>query len=267
MRIRTLQILLPLSLAAGILNAAAEPVAASAAAEGQSWGGGYLLNGHHSSMTLRVSGSGASPAITASMLIKGISHVPLTDVTWNGEEFRGKLKEDDGVDSFEGRRTGNRIAGTVSRNGAKGSFSLIRLADLPDAKLRSYEGAYRGRDGTYLVERLWVGHWAINMAEERSGAFRGIFPVGPDHFVAGPALLTPSPVQWDLRFGPRALTVKHAGKTDVARRVPLHSEDVAFMDGDVRLAGRWSSRKRPGRTRRSSSCTGPARRRASPTSD
>lgn len=252
MRDRMFDVLLPLGLATVVGCAASAFAPASAAAPAQaaahvqSWGGGYLLNGHHSSMSLRVTGLGTSPSITASMLIKGLSDVPLTEVTWRDGHFTGKLKESDGTDSFDGRQVGNEIAGTVTKNGSKGTFGLIRLADMPEDMLRSYEGAYRGRDGTYLIERLWVGHWMINMAEERAGTFRGIFPVGPGHFVAGPALLTPAPVRWDLRFSPRTLTIKHAGRTDVARRLPLRSEDVTFMDGDVRLAGTLVEPKTPG---------------------
>lgn len=241
---RTFDILLLLSLAAGVL-APASAASAPAASQVEDWAGGYLLNGHHSSMSLRVTSSPVR-SITASMLIKGLSDVPLTDVTWKHGQFGGKLKENDGTDSFEGRLSGNKISGTVTKNGAKGPFRFIRTANVPESKLRSYEGAYQGRYGTYLIERLWVGHWVVNMAEERSGAFRGIFPVGPDHFVAGPALMVPAPVQWDLQFNRNGLKVKHAGKTDVATRVPLHSEDVTFMDGDVRLAGTLVEPRTPG---------------------
>ena len=212
----------------------------------RTWAGGYQLNGHHSSLSLSVSGSGESPSIKANMLIKGVSDVPLTDVSWKNGKFRGKLKEGDGTDSFDGRVTGNQIVGVVTKGGSSGPFRLIRLADVGDRQLRSIEGAYRGHRGTYLVERLWVGHWIINMAEERSGEFRGIFPVGPNHFVAGPLLLTPAPVQWDLRFSRNGMTVKHSGKTDLARKVPLHSEDISFMSGDVRLAGTLVEPESPG---------------------
>ena len=163
---------LALTLAAAVPSRSATPP--------QTWAGGYQLNGHHSSLSLSVSGSGESPSIKANMLIKGVSDVPLTDVSWKNGKFRGKLKEGDGTDSFDGRVTGNQIVGVVTKGGSSGPFRLIRLADVGDRQLRSIEGAYRGQRGTYLVERLWVGHWIINMAEERSGEFRGIFPVGPN---------------------------------------------------------------------------------------
>lgn len=203
----------------------------------QTWAGGYRLNGRHSSFSLRVAGSGDTPSVTANMLIKGVSDAALTNVSWRNGRFHGDLKEGDGIDSFDGHLVGNEIVGDVTKNGSQGSFRLIRLADVTDNQMRSYEGAYRGRYGTYLIERLWVGHWMLNMAEERSGSFRSIFPVGRNHFVAGSVLLTPDPVQWDLQFSANGLTVKHAGKTDLARRVPLRSEDVSFMSGDVRIAG------------------------------
>jgi dienelactone hydrolase len=243
---------LALALAAGAPSVAAaspdasSPAPAEAASPVQTWAGGYQLKGRHSSLSLRVSGSGDSPSIKANMLIKGVSDVALTDVTWRDGEFRGKLKEEDGIDSFDGRVIGNQIVGTVAKGGSSGPFRLIRLGDASDAQLRSIEGAYRGHDGTYLLERLWVGHWMINMAEERSGQFRGIFPVGPGHFVAGPLLLTPTPVQWDLRFGRNSLAVKHAGKTDLARKVPLRSEDISFTSGGVRLAGTLVEPESPG---------------------
>lgn len=240
---------LAVSVAAALLTAAA-PAATSPASTGvssvQTWAGGYELNGRHSSISLRVAGSGETPSITANMLIKGVSDIALTDVSWKDGRFRGKLKEEDGIDSFDGRVTGNQIVGGITKGASHGPFRLIRLANVTDDQLRSLEGAYRGRDGTYLVERLWVGHWIVNMAEERSGAFRGIFPIGPDHFVAGPVLMTPTPVQWDLRFSRNSLTAKHAGKTDLARKVPLHSEDISFMSGDVRLAGTLVEPESPG---------------------
>ena len=212
----------------------------------QTWAGGYLLDGHHASISLRIADSGASPLITASMLAKGLADAPLTQVSWNGAHFHGELKESDGTDSLDGRVVGNEIVGGISKNGSTGTFRLIRLADVTPDRLRSYEGAYRGRNGTYLVERLWVGHWMLNMAEERSGAFRSIFPIGGDRFVAGPVLLSPEPVQWRLQFKPNSLSVTHAGKRDFATRVPLRSEDISFMSGDVRLAGTLVEPESPG---------------------
>jgi hypothetical protein len=216
-------------------------VATSAAADAvtrvQTWAGGYVLNGHHVSLSLRVAGSGESRSITASSLAKGLSDVPLTHVSWRGGRLRGQLKEDDGIDSFEARLSGSEIIGSIAKNGSRGILRLIRLAKVAPDRLRTYEGAYRGRDGTYLIERLWVGHWMLNMAEERSGEFRSIFPVGPGRFVAGPVLLSAEPVKWRLQFSGDTLVVTHAGTTDVARRVPLRSRDVSFMSDGVKLSG------------------------------
>ena len=207
--------------------------AQAAAAQVENWAGGYLLNGRHVSLSLRVT----PDAITASSLAKGLSDVPLTDVSWKNGEFHGQLKEDDGIDTFDAREVGDEITGRVSRGGSTGTLTLVRLADVPQARLRTYEGVYRGQDGTYLIERLWVGHWMLNMAEERSGAFRSLSPVGPDRFVAGPVLLSAAPIEWRLHFRPGSLTVSHGGRIDVARRVALRSEDVSFTSDGVKLAG------------------------------
>lgn len=245
-----------LSIAATLLGAAAGSAATNGAVAGetsappgagvQTWAGGYRLNGRHSSLSLRVAGSGEAPSVTANMLIKGVSDAALRNVLWENGRFHGELKEDDGTDSFDGRLVGNEIVGEITKNGSRGPLRLIRLADVTDDQLRSYEGAYRGRDGTYLIERLWVGHWMLNLAEERSGAFRSIFPVSMDRFVAGPVLLSPEPVQWHLQFVRKGLAVTHSGKTDFATHVPLRSEDMSFTSGGVRLAGTLVEPRGPG---------------------
>ena len=93
------------------------------------------------------------------------------------------------------------------------------------------------------------------VAIEESGSVRVLYPTAPGQFVTGPAAAVPSPVTSTVYFQrDSAATVtgvvwtwtKSASRA--ARRVTTERrENVAFANGDVRLAGTLFSPTRPGR--------------------
>jgi len=217
------------------------------AAPPSEWVGGYVLKGRHASLTLRLSATGTPAQAKADSQFKDISDRPLKNLTWDGRAFAGDLQEQDGVYHFAGAVSGDSISGDVEKDGLRGPLRMVRLRPLTAEQMRGYEGAYRGAHGVYLVERLWVGHWMLNMAEERTGTFRALFPVGADRFVSGPRLMSGAPVEWRWTFAPGALTVEHAGRRETARKVALHSEDVSFQAPDgVKIAGTLVTPTTPG---------------------
>jgi pimeloyl-ACP methyl ester carboxylesterase len=212
------------------------------------WAGGYVLKGRHASLTVRLSPLGVPAQAKADSLFKDISDRPLKDLTWDGRVLRGDLQEADGLYHLTGKVSGDSITGEVEKNGLRGPLRLVRLSALTPEQMRGYEGAYRGAHGVYLVERLWVGHWMINVAEEKTGIFRALFPAGAGRFVSGPRLMSAAPVEWRWTFSPGALTVEHNGRRETARKLALHSEDVSFQASDgVTLAGTLVTPATPGR--------------------
>jgi pimeloyl-ACP methyl ester carboxylesterase len=113
--------------------------------------------------------------------------------------------------------------------------------------LASYVGAYRFRNGDYLVidsfpdtpDTLWV-------TDVKSGEARAVFPRSETQFTGGPALRVVSPTRQTLTFrdngghwGVHVVDLDQKGRQSgaFATRVPIRQEEVIFKNGDVALAG------------------------------
>jgi hypothetical protein len=100
-----------------------------------------------------------------------------------------------------GTLTGDVIEGEADVPGIKAPFRLMRTVKVAPEILASYVGAYRFRNGDYIVidrfpntqDTLWV-------TDVKSGQARTIFPRSETQFTGGPALYVASPTRQTLTF-------------------------------------------------------------------
>ena len=142
-----------------------------------------------------------------------------------------------------GTIAGDVIEGEAEVPGTKAHFRLVRTVKVGAEMLARYVGAYRFRDGEYLVidsfpdtpDTLWV-------TDVKSGEVRAVFPRSETQFTGGPALRVVSPTRKTFTFrgtGVHVVDLDHKGRQSgaFATRVPIRQEEVTFKNGDVTLAG------------------------------
>jgi uncharacterized protein len=142
-----------------------------------------------------------------------------------------------------GTLAGDVIEGEAEVPGTKARFHLVRTVKVAPEILARYVGAYRFRNGDYLVidsfpdtpDTLWV-------TDVKSGEARAVFPRSETQFTGGPALRVVSPTRQTLTFrgaGVDVVDLDHKGRKAgaYAARVPITREEVTFKNGDVTLAG------------------------------
>ena len=146
-----------------------------------------------------------------------------------------------------GTLAGDVIEGEAEVPGTKARFHLVRTVKVAPEILARYVGAYRFRNGDYLVidsfadtpDTLWV-------TDVKSGEARAVFPRSETQFTGGPALRVVSPTRKTLTFRDNGghggvhvvdLDVKGRQSGAYATRVPIRQEEVTFKNGDVTLAG------------------------------
>lgn len=142
-----------------------------------------------------------------------------------------------------GTLTGDEIEGEAEVPGTKARFHLVRTVKLAPEILTRYVGAYRFRNGEYLVidsfpdtpDTLWV-------TDVKSGEARAVFPRSETQFTGGPALRVASPIRQTLTFRDAGVHVIDLDRKDrqsgaLATRVPIAREEVTFKNGDVTLGG------------------------------
>ena len=144
---------------------------------------------------------------------------------------------------MNGTLSGDVIEGEADVPGIKAPFRLMRTVKVAPEILDRYVGAYRFRNGDYIVidrfpntqDTLWV-------TDVKSGQTRTIFPRSDTQFIGGPALWVASPTRQTLTFrsdGVNVVDLDHQGRQSgaVATRVPIRQEEVTFKNGEVTLAG------------------------------
>ncbi|HWN09693.1 MAG TPA: alpha/beta fold hydrolase [Pyrinomonadaceae bacterium] len=172
-----------------------------------------------------------------------------------------------------GTLAGDVIEGEAEVPGTKARFRLVRTVKVAPEILARYVGAYRFRNGDYIViDRFPNTHDTLWVTDVKSGQARTIFPRSETQFTGGPALYVISPTRQTLTFSPAAFrgsspTVRegsssrasgaladgrttapagvHVVDLDVkgrqsgafATRVNIRQEEVTFKNGDVTLSG------------------------------
>ena len=171
-----------------------------------------------------------------------------------------------------GTLAGDVIEGEAEVPGTKAPFRLMRTVKVAPEILARYVGAYRFRNGDYIViDRFPNTHDTLWVTDVKSGQARAAFPKTATQFTGGPALYVVSPTRQTLTFRgavressptvregssrrafgalpdsrATALSGVHVIDLDVkgrqtgafATRVAISHQEVTFKNGDVTLAG------------------------------
>jgi pimeloyl-ACP methyl ester carboxylesterase len=142
-----------------------------------------------------------------------------------------------------GTIAGDEIEGEAEVPGTKARFHLMRTVKVAPETLARYVGAYRFRNGDYLV----IDHFpdtpdTLFVSDVKTGQTRAVFPRSETQFTGGPALYVASPTRQTISFragGIHVVDLDHKGRTSgaYATRAPMRFEEVTFKNGDVTLAG------------------------------
>lgn len=112
--------------------------------------------------------------------------------------------------------------------------------------LLSLDGAYRLADGR-IVSLAVTPDGGLLYTDTRTGDLRQLRAAGAGRFTFGPTYLVQQPTRG--RVGVRAgkLTIATGGHTRVATRVPVTRQRVSFRGAGVRLVGKVTAPRTPGR--------------------
>jgi len=143
-----------------------------------------------------------------------------------------------------GTLAGNEIDGEAEVPGTKGRFHLVRIKRLAPEIWTSYVGAYRFRNGDFLlIDSFADTPDTLFATDVKSGEVRAMFPKSDTEFIGGPALFVPSPTRQTINFrraGAHVVGLDFKGAQQpiaYAARIPIRHEEVRFKNGDVKLAG------------------------------
>jgi uncharacterized protein len=189
----------------------------------------------------------------------GKSEFARLSLTENAGEMRKPLKAKATLVQLEGSRvrlefsslklvmTGtiaaDEIEGEAEVPGIKARFHLMRTVKVAPEILARYVGAYRFRNGDYLVIDSFADTPdTLFVTDVKSGEARAVFPRSQTQFTGGPALYVASPTRQTLTFrgaGVDVMDLDNAGRKAgaYAARIPIAREEVTFKNGDVTLAG------------------------------
>jgi len=197
----------------------------------------------------------------------GKSEFARLSLTENAGEFHKPLKAKLSLVRLEGSRVqlelssaklvmtgtiaGDVIEGEAEVPGTKGRFHLVRSVKVAAEILARYVGAYRFRNGDYLVIDTFADPPdTLFVTDVKSGEARAAFPKSATQFTTGPALYVASPTTQTLTFrdnagheGVQVIDLDQKGRLSnqkprgFAVRVPIRREEVTFKNGGVTLAG------------------------------
>ena len=125
-----------------------------------------------------------------------------------------------------GTLTGDEIEGEAEVPGTKARFHLTRTVKVAPEILARYVGAYRFRNGDYIVIDRFPGtHDTLWVSDVKSGQTRTIFPRSETQFTGGPALYVVSPTRQTLTFRGSSPTVRE-GSREIATKSTISSLTV-----------------------------------------
>jgi pimeloyl-ACP methyl ester carboxylesterase len=142
-----------------------------------------------------------------------------------------------------GTLSGDEIEGEAEVPGIKARFHLVRTVKVAPDILARYVGAYRFRNGDYLmIDSFPDTRDTLFVTDVKSGEARAVFPRSETQFTGGPALYVASPRRQTLTFrdaGVHVIDLDHRGRQSgaYATRVLVGRQEVTFKNGDVTLAG------------------------------
>lgn len=189
----------------------------------------------------------------------GKSELARLTLTENGGEMRKPLKAKLTLVQLEGSRVrlelsslklvmtgtiaGDVIEGEAEVPGTKARFHLMRTVKVAPEILSRYVGAYRFRNGEYLmIDSFPDTPDTLFVTDVKSGEARALFPRSETQFTGGPALYVASPTRQTLTFrdaGVHVIDLDQKGRQSgaFATRAAITREEVTFKNGAVTLAG------------------------------
>ena len=190
---------------------------------------------------------------------QGRSELLRLSLTENAGELRKPLKAKATLVQLDGARVrlefsslkfimtgtiaGDEIEGEAEVPGIKARFHLVRTVKVAPEILARYVGAYRFRNGDYLmIDSFADTPDTLFVTDVKSGEARAVFPRSETQFTGGPALYVASPTRQTLTFrgaGVHVIDLDQKGRQSgvFATRVPITRQEVTFKNGDVTLAG------------------------------
>ena len=214
-----------------------------------------LLNGSHAQQS--------TPVLTGEWVGNieppGKSEFARLSLTENAGEMRRPLQAKLTLVQLEGSRvrleisslklvmtgtiSGDEIEGEAEVPGTKARFHLVRTVKVAPEIMARYVGAYRFRNGDYLmIDSFADTPNTLFVTDVKSGEARAAFPRSETQFTGGPALYVASPTRQTLTFrgaGVYVVDLDNIGRKAgaYAARVPVARQEVTFKNGDVTLAG------------------------------
>lgn len=169
--------------------------------------------------------------------------IELQHITANSTALSFDLPSRSGDLHFEGQRRDRHVSGRVRQNGATRDFELIKLEPIDAGTMKAISGDYiLGPGRVVLISSTQGSLIYLDSDANRMGV---LYAIGPSTFVSGPSLVAGFPVELTLSFDRdvdgtvTALTWQPTGGKAVRapRRTFYTSEEVAFDNGDIHLAG------------------------------
>ena len=108
------------------------------------------------------------------------------------------------------------------------------------------DGAYRLTDGG-IVSLAVTRDGGLLYTDTRTGELRQLRAAGAGRFTFGPAYLVQQPVRGRVSVRAGKLTIATGGQTRVGTRIPVSRQRVSFRGAGVRLAGKVTAPRTPGR--------------------
>src|SRR6185369_14692309 len=147
----------------------------------------------------------------------GRSELLRLSLTENAGELRKPLKAKATLVQLDGARVrlefsslklimtgtiaGDEIEGEAEVPGIKARFHLVRTVKVAPEILAQYVGAYRFRNGDYLmIDSFADTPDTLFVTDVKSGEARAVFPRSETQFTGGPALYVASPTRQTLTF-------------------------------------------------------------------
>jgi uncharacterized protein len=234
-----------------LLSATGMPASAKPGLVGE-WIGGYETNGNYVAMKAQFKSDADTLGGTLDLPQLRETNAALTQVRFTAPQVHFELPRGKGQLAFEGKLSGDAIAGTIEYGEQRGTFHLVRTVTLDPKVLEQYLGEYQIGPDHYVTVRKtedFEPFGGIRFSESDSGApairFGKLFPASATDFFAGPARWVPYPVEVNVTFVKdegrvTALKWKPKGGGEVlARRVTRQTcqeVEVKFTNGPVTLA-------------------------------
>lgn len=184
----------------------------------------------------------------------------------DGDELAGRLKTDDGrrysARAYESdgklklsverkkRRVfdcvihDGAIIGTIDDSVVPNKLILRQIAPQSSERLNQLTHVYESDDGHRIG--FWPRGYGLGMTDFTSGVVRVLYPNGDDHFIAGPAIAIPAPVETEFQFhrdddgAVSKVTIRPAGKAsfDARPRPGPQTEEFVYESFDgTEIAG------------------------------